>query len=1013
MALAIAQAAQLKPELKLSQALHEYETILSDEERFRLHSQGPPDAMAAIKLTTLIDEKCNSDRRQCMGPRLITFLESVQQFNNVVDGFVSSRPEVAALAANNLTTYFDQLSTLLMNIGRQCPRIHELGSLYPSVGLQRALCEYYVSVIRLCKHIKQSLQKSVYLQLSKALLVSFKTEFGPYEAEIAIISEAVREEVQLASMQAQKLENELQARERLKNSNSRNVIVKIKRKLDRTTEESNKRHLAIDHRRYERAKREALDWLSLYDYQSTYRQIRKAACVIAHLIEILTPRNVVAFFFCRFDNHESVQAKTINGSIARQLVMDLPAATLQDFVGKDTNGVVSISVLERTLDPSRQYFIVLDGLDECKEVEIKDVTEFFYGLLLSPVLRVKIFWSSRPNANVWLTEKSLARQRINLESIKYRDMVAHDICKFLRVTLEGYLEGDTPKLEINDPSLALTIRDHLERKAQGMFLWVKYQLQTLCKKKSDTEILDALDHLPRDLPQTYERILSQYNEPDDIEIGQRIFRWTAIAKRPLTVDELQEAIVIQPLQETRDSHSCINNMQKALACCGNLVFVDEEKQTIHFTHSSVRQYLLSDSIEASLKDYSIDVEKTESEAGAICVTYLNFPEFEKQIARPVRRSINPSNITSTVVRNSLSPGTTANKIALRFLREDTKSSKSVQRLFEEASGDTEQHRQQSLLRQFAFKSYAERFWLDHTKEDFDLYPKLLRLWYKLIQEAGWRDTLSGVPWTIDDWNNRTDKVMHWIAANKHCSLAKQMFASEGLHEENIEILIKGAASRGFLRLLTITLDSGRASQPSLDAALLSGAGAGHIAIVETLLQKKANVNAIAKDTCARKLLPALSKDVQPVRVQLLIQERAKINFATSYKCRTAMQAASRHGFLAVVERLLEENADVNATAGYDGRTALQAAARSGHLAVLERLIQAQANVSADAAECNGRTALQAAAEGGHLDVVETLLETGAEVNAPAARFNGVTALEAATKGGHLEIRDRLVSAGAT
>ena len=32
-----------------------------------------------------------------MGPRLITFLESVQQFSGIVDVFVSSNPQMAAL----------------------------------------------------------------------------------------------------------------------------------------------------------------------------------------------------------------------------------------------------------------------------------------------------------------------------------------------------------------------------------------------------------------------------------------------------------------------------------------------------------------------------------------------------------------------------------------------------------------------------------------------------------------------------------------------------------------------------------------------------------------------------------------------------------------------------------------------------------------------------------------------------------------------------------------------------
>ena len=97
MALVPAGSAPLEPEIKLTQALADYEKILSDDDRSQLHNQGIPDAMAAINFTTLIDRECNIRRRRCMGPRLITFLESIQQFSKVVDTFVSSHPEVAAL----------------------------------------------------------------------------------------------------------------------------------------------------------------------------------------------------------------------------------------------------------------------------------------------------------------------------------------------------------------------------------------------------------------------------------------------------------------------------------------------------------------------------------------------------------------------------------------------------------------------------------------------------------------------------------------------------------------------------------------------------------------------------------------------------------------------------------------------------------------------------------------------------------------------------------------------------
>ena len=190
-----------------------------------------------------------------------------------------------------------------MNLGRQCPRIRELGSLYPSIGLRKALCDYYAAIIRLCKHITQSLRKPgkytcytcyissylpillllspridiflVYVQVSKALLLSFRAEFRSYEEEITRLSQDVRDEASLASKQAQKQENELQARERSDAKRLREIVSKFKNDYYKSNEEGKNWRLEINRRKLEKMRLKALDALSTYDFQKTYRQIRK------------------------------------------------------------------------------------------------------------------------------------------------------------------------------------------------------------------------------------------------------------------------------------------------------------------------------------------------------------------------------------------------------------------------------------------------------------------------------------------------------------------------------------------------------------------------------------------------------------------------------------------------------------------------------------------------------------------------------------------------------------------
>ena len=51
----VARAAIVKPEIKLGQALHDYEVMLSDEEKAEFRAEGIPNATDAIKLTIALE----------------------------------------------------------------------------------------------------------------------------------------------------------------------------------------------------------------------------------------------------------------------------------------------------------------------------------------------------------------------------------------------------------------------------------------------------------------------------------------------------------------------------------------------------------------------------------------------------------------------------------------------------------------------------------------------------------------------------------------------------------------------------------------------------------------------------------------------------------------------------------------------------------------------------------------------------------------------------------------------
>lgn len=93
-----------------------------------------------------------------------------------------------------------------------------------------------------------------------------------------------------------------------------------------------------------------------------------------------------------------------------------------------------------------------------------------------------------------------------------------------------------------------------------------------------------------------------------------------------------------------------------------------------------------------LEKHYVDVTKVDEDASAIYVTYLNFLVFNKQVARIIDKSISTTNITLTIVKNSVSLGKFDNKIALNLLRQDDKFDKLFNRLLKNATNNIEKYR---------------------------------------------------------------------------------------------------------------------------------------------------------------------------------------------------------------------------------------------------------------------------------------------------------------------------------
>ncbi|KAM0540542.1 hypothetical protein ACHAO7_011094 [Fusarium culmorum] len=490
---------------------------------------------------------------------------------------------------------------------------------------------------------------------------------------------------------------------------------------------------------------------------------------------------------------------------------------------------------------------------------------------------------------------------------------------------------------------------------------------------------------------------------------QKVFRWVAVVKRPLTLDEIREAVSIDIGQPYLKTERLVREMTPIAMWCENLLQVTEDQpQSLQFAHKTIRDFITKGDLPLQLSDFHVDVDEANHFAGEICITYLHLNDFKTAIARrlqPLR--VDPMAIAGSVLSRGLKIPELTSRFADVFGHRRAKAYPDLAgalATYDRADGI------ERLQQSHPFLKYAAKHWVSHTANFHKERSSAWNSWYQIITNG---HALAQVPWQEPLFYRKEEAILFWSHQAHHYALLRYANSVLGLAELKRMELMRTSASEGDDEAITIFLDD-RCSMLCIDRAFQAASAGGHIQVVERLLEAGANVDAAAAKYGGRTALQAASEGGYIQVVERLLETGANVDApAAEYGGRTALQAASEGGHIQVVERLLEAGANVAAAAaGSEGRTALQAASGGGHVQVVNQLLEAGANVDAAAAGSGGRTALQAASEGGYIQVVERLLEAGANVDAPAAEYGGRTALQAASEGGHIQVVERLLEAGA-
>ena len=118
-----------------------------------------------------------------------------------------------------------------------------------------------------------------------------------------------------------------------------------------------------------------------------------------------------------------------------------------------------------------------------------------------------------------------------------------------------------------------------------------FQLQEICLQTSDAGIRETIDVFPKSPEGIDKRALlrlERARRADGPVLAKFTLCCVAGAKRSLLRYKNIEATSIRKCQEGLGPDQLVNDIDRLVSCCANLVMVDEEEDVVQFVHNSTK-----------------------------------------------------------------------------------------------------------------------------------------------------------------------------------------------------------------------------------------------------------------------------------------------------------------------------------------------------------------------------------------------------------------------------------------
>ncbi|KAI4264650.1 MAG: hypothetical protein L6R42_000248 [Xanthoria sp. 1 TBL-2021] len=351
----------------------------------------------------------------------------------------------------------------------------------------------------------------------------------------------------------------------------------------------------------------------------------------SYLVELLknsdndhTRSSPVFYFFCKDADTDKNNALAVTKALAHQLLQSPQAASsdiLKDLKFQMDRGGRSRAInfrplfelLCRHLSNLSKPIIIVDAADECS-----DIDRLLPGFIrLTEKGTVKVILTSRREPNL----VGILQNKPTL------GMGPGDVQKDIKSYLE-YQVSQSSKL--SDPHVCHRVTRILNIRSKGMFLWVALMIRELNEMNTIEEIEYTLTHLPDGLNEVYERILTRLRhsfKPSSKTFCCKVLKWITLAKRPLRLTELGEALKIQYEAAVEDftySQHLLCSTRELELVCGSLVTVKDG--IIQLIHLSTKEFLVDQKSASNagpdLQAFFVQTQDDSAVLSGICVKYL-------------------------------------------------------------------------------------------------------------------------------------------------------------------------------------------------------------------------------------------------------------------------------------------------------------------------------------------------------------------------------------------------------